>query len=61
MSNLLLSRKLVHHSLLENGLDQPQNQWSALISAHQEVGQNPENQILVRLYDSARTFFIKSS
>jgi hypothetical protein len=39
----------------------PQNQWAALCAAHQMVGKKPLSQILVQLYRSARTYFIKNS
>jgi hypothetical protein len=44
----------------EPALDEPQNQWAALGAAHQLVGQKPESEILVYLFESARTRFIKN-
>ncbi|NCT00268.1 hypothetical protein GW765_04825 [Candidatus Parcubacteria bacterium] len=37
----------------------PQNQWAALCAAYEKVGQISESQILVQLFNSARTYFIK--
>jgi len=39
----------------------PQNQWAALCAAHENSGKFPESQIIARLYDAVRTYFIKNS
>jgi hypothetical protein len=39
----------------------PQNQWTALCAANQKIGQIEKSQILVCLYSTARTYFIKNS
>jgi hypothetical protein len=40
---------------------QGQNAWAALCAANEKVGQFSESQILVCLYDTARTYFIRNS
>ena len=52
-SNLSLSAKKIFAL--------PQNEWAALAAAQQKIGLAPENSIVVNLYDSARTHFIKKS
>ena len=37
-----------------------QTAWDALRASHALVGVSDESQIVVRLYDSARTYFIKN-
>jgi len=39
---------------------EPQNQWAALRAAHEKVGQFSESQILVHLFNQARTYFTKN-
>jgi hypothetical protein len=63
MSNLLLAEKEARVGAPENSKspeNSPQNQWAALRAALQSVGKIPKSQILVHLYRSARTYFIKS-
>ena len=38
----------------------PQNQWTALCAANEMVGEFAKSQILVYLYNKARTCFIKN-
>jgi hypothetical protein len=62
-SNLLLAEKEARVGAPENSKspeNSPQNQWAALRAALQSVGKIPKSQILVHLYRSARTYFIKS-
>jgi len=40
---------------------EPQNQWAALCAAHEMVSKKSESQVLVYLYNSARTYFIRNS
>ena len=40
---------------------EPQNQWAALGAAHEMVSKKSERLVLVCLYNSARTYFIKNS
>jgi len=40
---------------------EPQNQWAALCAAHEMAFKKSESQVLVYLYNSARTYFIKNS
>ena len=40
---------------------EPQNQWAALCAAHEMAFKKSESQVLVYLYNSARTHFIKNS
>jgi hypothetical protein len=40
---------------------QGQNAWAALCAANEKVGQFSESQILVCLYNTARTHFIRNS
>jgi hypothetical protein len=51
-SNLYLSAKKI------SGL--PQTQWAALAAAQQKIGVSPESCKLVKLYNEARTYFIKN-
>jgi len=44
----------------KNPENSPQNQWAALRAALQSVEKIPKSQILVQLYRSARTYFIKN-
>ena len=39
----------------------PQNEWAALAAAREKIGLLPDSRIVVSLYDSARTHFIKKS
>ena len=57
MSNLRLAEKKARANMTENGLSKPQNQWQALYFARQMEGEIPKSQIVVRLYNSARTYF----
>jgi hypothetical protein len=40
---------------------EPQNQWAALCAAREMVSKKSESLVLVYLYNSARTYFIKNS
>jgi len=40
---------------------EPQNQWAALCAAQKMVSEKSERLVLVYLYNSARTYFIKNS
>jgi len=53
ISNLRLASRAVR--------GEPQNQWAALCAAHEMVSKKSESQVLVWLYNSARTHFIKNS
>jgi hypothetical protein len=57
MSNLLLVEKKVRENASKNGLHKPKAQWQALQFACQMEGKIPKSQILVQLYDTARTYF----
>jgi len=37
-----------------------QNQWAALCAAHEMASEKPKSMVLVSLYNSARTYFIKN-
>ena len=63
MSNLQLAEKVARVGAPEsskNPENSPQNQWAALHAALQSVEKIPKRQILVQLYRSARTYFIKN-
>jgi len=34
--------------------------WAALCAAREKIGKIPESQIIARLYDEVRTYFIKN-
>ena len=53
VSNLRLASRAVR--------GEPENQWAALGAAHQLAGQKPESEILVYIYESARTYFSEKS
>jgi len=40
---------------------EPQNQWAALSAAREMASKKSERLVLVCLYNSARTYFIKNS
>jgi len=40
---------------------EPKNQWAALSAAQKMVSEKSERLVLVRLYNYARTYFIKNS
>ncbi len=48
-SNLLLSAKQVSVSSSRNGTDVPQNQWTALLAAHESVGKKSQSIITERV------------
>ena len=52
-SNLRLASRAVR--------GEPQNQWAALCAAQEMASKKSERLVLVYLYDSARTHFIKNS
>ena len=63
-SNLLLQNKIVRFSaptFLNSLAKSSENAWAALCAAHSAVPSEPSCSVLVRLYDSARTYFIKNS
>jgi len=53
ISNLFLASRALR--------GEPQNQWAALCAAQKMVSQKSESLVLVYLYNSARTHFIKNS
>jgi len=52
-SNLYLASRAV--------CGEPQNQWAALCAAQKMASKKSERLVLVYLYNSARTYFIKNS
>ena len=63
-SNLLLQNKLVRASapeFLNPPAESGQTEWACLRHAHSLVSKKPLCSVLVWLYDSARTYFIKNS
>jgi hypothetical protein len=61
MSNLFLSSREAR-LCAPSGLDSSgQNQWAALQAAHEMASEKPKSMVLVSLYNSARTHFIKNS
>jgi DNA invertase Pin-like site-specific DNA recombinase len=63
-SNLLLQNKIVRFSaptFLNSLAKSSENAWACLWHAHSAVSSEPLCSVLVRLYDSARTYFIKNS
>jgi len=40
---------------------EPQNQWAAMAAAQKMASEKSERLVLVYLYNSARTYFIKNS
>ena len=61
MSNLFLSGHEARLCAPSGGENEAENQWAALGAAHEMASKMPESQVLVYLYDSARTHFIKNS
>jgi len=61
ISNLFLSGREARFSAPSGRENEAENQWAALCAAHEMASKMPESQILVYLYDSARTHFIKNS
>jgi len=57
MSNLRLAEKKARANMTENGLNKPKTQWQTLYFARQMEGEILKRQILVELYNSARTYF----
>ncbi|MBI2453107.1 hypothetical protein HYV56_00210 [Candidatus Peregrinibacteria bacterium] len=57
MSNLLLTEKKARVNITENSFNKPKTQWQALQFARKIEGKIPKSQILVQLYDTARTHF----
>jgi hypothetical protein len=49
------SNLLLHHQKIEFT---PTMQWAALSAALQKYSENPDCNILVNLYDTARTYFM---
>jgi len=41
--------------------NEAKNQWAALCAAHEMASKIPESQVLVYLYNSVRTHFIRNS
>ncbi len=63
-SNLLLQNKIVRVSaptFLNSLAKSSENAWAVLCTAHSSVGSESKSLIWERLYDSARTYFIKNS
>ncbi len=63
-SNLLLQNKIVRVSaptFLNSLAKSSENAWAALCAAHSAVPSESESRIKERLYDFARTYFIKNS
>jgi len=63
-SNLLLQNKIVRFSaptFLNSLAKSSENAWAALCAAHSAVPSESESLIKERLYDFARTYFIKNS
>jgi len=61
ISNFFLSGLKARCSAPSGEKNEAENQWAALCAAHGMASKMPESQILVYLYDSARTHFIKNS
>jgi len=53
ISNLFLASRALR--------GEPQNQWAALCAAQKMASEKSERLVLVYLYNSARTYFIKNS
>jgi replicative DNA helicase len=61
VSNLFLSGREARLRA-PSGMDSSgQNQWAALRAAHEMVSEKPKSMVLVYLYNSARTHFIRNS
>ena len=61
MSNLFLQSREARFGG-PSGLDPSgQNQWAALRAAHEMASEKPRSMVLVSLYNSARTYFIKNA
>ena len=61
VSNLFLANREAR-VCAPSGMDSlGQNQWAALWAAHEMVSEKPKSMVLVSLYNSARTYFIKNS
>jgi hypothetical protein len=61
ISNLFLSVREARVSAPSGRENEAENQWTALRAAHEMISKMPESLVLVYLYDSARTHFIKNS
>jgi len=55
-----LAERKARVSAPESGAVAPQNQWAALRAALRMVDKKPKSQILVYLYNHARTYFSKN-
>ena len=60
MSNLFLVNREARFCAPSGSENKPQNQWAALRAAHEMVSEKPRSMVLVCLYNSARTYFIKN-
>ena len=56
-SNLSLSNQTVTWGEEKNGEPHEKNQWTAVLAAHRNSQNLPASCLLVRLYESARTYF----
>jgi len=61
MSNLFLSDREAAVRPPSGSENKAENQWAALCAAHEIASKKPESLVLVYLYSSARTYFIKNS
>jgi len=59
---ILKSQGILNLRLASRALrGEPQNQWAALRAAREMASKKSESRVLVYLYNSARTYFIKNS